>query len=225
LPEPCKIAILGGKGGGTIAAQTVLNLARTSGSHALAGYLNDGMPVGSELHGGRVLCGFDDWPRLDPAIQFVAPLHNAGRVQRNVTRIVGLGIPAARWVRLIDPLAIVADGAGIGHGSVVSALAHLSPDSAVGAHCFLRAGAIVSHDVVLGDFVYVGFHATICGYARIERGAHIAPGAILRDSVTVGEFAVVGLGAVVTKDVPAYSVVAGNPAQVIQTIERNELPL
>ena len=225
MPEARKIVILGGKGGGTIAAQTVLNLARTFGTHALAGYLNDRISVGAALHGGRVLCRFDDWPSLDAGMHFVAPLHNAGQVQRNIARIIGLGIPDSRWARLIDPMASIADAVIVGHGSVVSGHAHLWPDATVGTHCFLRPGANVSHDVVLGDYVYVGPNATICGYARIERGAHIAPGATVRDSVTVGEFALVGLGAVVTKDVPAYSVVAGNPAQFVQSIEPHDLPL
>jgi len=223
LSDPRKIAILGGKGGGTIAAQTVINLARISGTYALAGYLNDRLPPGTELHGGRVLCRFDGWPNLDPGYHFVAPLHKAGHVQQNAARIEGLGIPDSRWAKLVDPMASVADGVGIGRGSVVSALAHLWPDSAIGAHCFLRPGAIVSHDVVLGDYVYVGPNATICGYGRVERGAHIAPGATVRDGVTVGEFAVVGLGAVVTKDVRDYTVVIGNPAQIVQSVERYDL--
>ncbi|MEM6958547.1 MAG: acyltransferase [Myxococcota bacterium] len=51
---------------------------------------------------------------------------------------------------------------------------------------------------------------------RIEPHADIGVGAILLPGVTVGEGAQVGAGAVVTKDVPAFAVVAGNPAQVLR---------
>ena len=43
----------------------------------------------------------------------------------------------------------------------------------------LRAGAIVSHDVAIADYVYLGQTSVIGGYSRIETGPHIAPGAIV----------------------------------------------
>lgn len=51
---------------------------------------------------------------------------------------------------------------------------------------------------------------------RIERGADIGAGAIILPGVTIGEGAQVGAGAVVTRDVPAYAVVAGSPARVLR---------
>lgn len=51
----------------------------------------------------------------------------------------------------------------------------------------------------------------------IKDGAHIGIGAILMPGVTIGECAVIGAGAVVTKDVPAYSVATGVPAKIIKT--------
>lgn len=53
---------------------------------------------------------------------------------------------------------------------------------------------------------------------RIKRGAHIGVNAILLPGVTVGEGAIVGAGAVVTKDVPAWTFVAGNPARAIKPV-------
>ena len=51
------------------------------------------------------------------------------------------------------------------------------------------------------------------GPGQVGTGVHIAPGAIVRDGVSVGEFAVVGMGAVVTRDVPPFAVVTGVPAR------------
>jgi acetyltransferase EpsM len=208
-----KVAILGGKGGGTLAAQVVLNVARATGSLALAGYLNDRLPKGAPLHGGAVLSGFDDWHDLDPDVHFVAPLHKAGHIETNAARIAGLAIPDARWATLVDPSASVADGVRVGLGTVIAPLVALCPDAVVGNHCFLRAGSVVSHDVAIGDYVFVGSRAVISGYCRVETGAHIAPGAVVRDGVAIGAYALVGTGAVVTKDVPAYTLVTGNPAR------------
>lgn len=214
MPDCRKIIILGGKGGGTLAAQTALNLARATGAVALAGYLNDRLPTGLSLYGGRVLGNFDEWRKLDPDMHFVAPLHKAGYIETNAARIAGLAIPEARWTTLIDPSASMADGVRVGYGSVVAPLVALCPDASIGNHCFARAGAIISHDVVLDDYVYVGPNAVLSGYCRVGTGAHIGPGAVVRDGITIGAFSVIGLGAVVTKDVPAYAVVIGNPARV-----------
>lgn len=58
----------------------------------------------------------------------------------------------------------------------------------------------------------------------IKKGACISIGAMIMPGVTVGEGAIVGAGAVVTKDVPPWTIVAGNPARVLKELpERNEL--
>ncbi len=55
-------------------------------------------------------------------------------------------------------------------------------------------------------------------FIRIENDAWIGAGAIILPGLTIGEGSIVGAGAVVTKDVPPHSVVAGNPARVIKTL-------
>ncbi len=56
----------------------------------------------------------------------------------------------------------------------------------------------------------------------IKKGAWLGAQCIILKGVTIGEGAVVGAGAVVTKDVPPYTVVAGNPAQIVKHIPENE---
>jgi len=58
---------------------------------------------------------------------------------------------------------------------------------------------------------------------RIKTGAWIGAGAIILQGVTIGEFSVVAAGAVVTKDVPPYTVVAGVPAKVVKNIPIDKL--
>jgi acetyltransferase-like isoleucine patch superfamily enzyme len=63
----------------------------------------------------------------------------------------------------------------------------------------------------------------IKGIITINRDAWIGAGSIILPNITIGECAIVGAGSVVTKDVPPYTVVAGNPAKVIRILEAVEL--
>jgi len=89
----------------------------------------------------------------------------------------------------------------------------------IGEHVYLTRGA-----VILTHLSPTPLQATVMGGIRtrpvtVKRGAHIGVNAIILPGVTVGECALVGAGAVVTKDVPDYTFVAGNPARVIRSIQ------
>ena len=76
----------------------------------------------------------------------------------------------------------------------------------------LRAEARLEDDVHLGPGVVIGRGVAI------GRGTRIGPNTVINMGVTIGDHAVVGAGAVVTKDVPAYAVVAGVPAKQVATV-------
>ena len=63
-----------------------------------------------------------------------------------------------------------------------------------------------------------------CEEIVIKKGAWIGAGASILPGVTVGKYAIVGAGAIVTKDVPDYAVVVGSPAKVIKTLDESKFP-
>lgn len=63
-----------------------------------------------------------------------------------------------------------------------------------------------------------------CEEIIIRKGAWIGAGATILPGVTIGKYAIVGAGAIVTKDVPDYSVVVGIPAKVVKTLDESKFP-
>lgn len=97
----------------------------------------------------------------------------------------------------------------------------------IGNRCKIQNGVSVYHGVTLEDEVFVGPNVTFTNdkYPRavgdwtvsptlIKHGASIGAGAVIVAGITIGEYAMVGAGAVVTRDVPPYALVYGNPAQI-----------
>jgi acetyltransferase-like isoleucine patch superfamily enzyme len=83
---------------------------------------------------------------------------------------------------------------------------------------------ILCHKRDLSNY-YVGTDYNTLGYNKnevvLKKGCVVGMGSIVLPGVTVGEGAIVGAGSVVVKDVPAWTIVTGNPAKVVKTISPN----
>ncbi len=134
----------------------------------------------------------------------------------------------------------VREGARIGRHCRLGKGVYVDAGVTVGDHCKLQNGATVYRGVTIGDRVFVGPHAVFTNdpYPRaartdwrthpgedkspewevvktvVEDGASIGANATVLCGLTIGENAMVGAGAVVTKDVPRHALVVGNPAKV-----------
>ncbi len=113
-------------------------------------------------------------------------------------------VHASAWV---SPSAQLAPGVFVGGGATVNAGARL------GEHAVVNTGAVVEHDVRLGDFVQAGPAAAIGGGASIGDGSYLGLGCRVRDHISIGREVLVGMGAVVTRDVADGETVVGVPAR------------
>ena len=145
---------------------------------------------------------------------------------------LGKGVKLSKFINLY--------GCEIGDDTKIGAFVEIQKNASVGRQCKISSHTFICEGVTIEDNVFIGHgvmfindiypRATANGQLqteadwRVERtviknGASIGTGATILANVTIGENAIVGAGSVVTKNVPANCIVAGNPAKMLRKIE------
>ena len=131
-------------------------------------------------------------------------------------------------------------GCEVGDETKIGAFVEIQKNARVGRRCKISSHTFVCEGVIIEDNVFVGHGVTFINdtYPRsttaggdlqtekdwrveptlVRCGASIGSGSTILANVTVGENAIIGAGSVVTRDVPANAIVAGNPARVLRSI-------
>lgn len=117
--------------------------------------------------------------------------------------------------------AVVLDQVEIGVGSTVCSFVTLTSNVTIGKSCHVNLYSYIAHDCIIGDYVTFAPSVKCNGNVVIDDFAYIGTGAILKQGtphrpLKIGKGAIVGMGAVVTKDVPPGAVVVGNPAKQLK---------
>jgi acetyltransferase-like isoleucine patch superfamily enzyme len=132
-------------------------------------------------------------------------------------------------------------GCSIDAGSRVGAFVEIQKGASVGKNCKISSHTFICEGVHIEDNVFIGHGVmftndlfpratnidgspqTETDWTMIEtyvkKGASIGSNATILCGITIGENALIGAGAVVTKNVPANTIVAGNPAKILKTIQ------
>lgn len=107
---------------------------------------------------------------------------------------------------------IIGDDNDIRENVVISRATKKGDATRIGNNCHLMDGVHLCHDVQLGNWVIVGLHVIIAGGCRLDDCTIMSNGAILQQDVHVGQWSLVQSGCRLSKDVPPYIMVKGNPA-------------
>jgi sugar O-acyltransferase (sialic acid O-acetyltransferase NeuD family) len=207
------LVLIGAGGFARETAQAVHALNRNGAAWRLLGYLDDD-PVrhGHAIDGTVVLGGRDLIERLPDASFVVCTGQPRNYVSR--LKIVGdLCLPPERYATIVHPSVAVSPSSSVGPGSVLLAHVTLTAAVTVGAHVAIMPHVTLTHDDVIDDFATIASGVCLGGGVRVRRGAYLGAGALIGENRTIGAFSLVGMGAVVTHDVPAREVWAGVPAR------------
>ena len=158
----------------------------------------------------------------NPPAEFPYQIIGGSNIEWDDECFIGIGSSVVRerlsvgreLVTLIHPNAVIGERVKIGRGTVVMAGAVINPDAVIGNNAIINTCASVDHDCEVDAFVHVAVGAHLCGTVHVGSHTWIGAGATVKNNVNICGACMIGVGAVVIKDITEAGTYLGVPAKM-----------
>lgn len=210
-----RVIVIGAGGLAREVEWLIADLARAGEDVACRGFVvSDTTALGAYDSHGRVL-GNLAW-LVDEPREYDSVVIGIGTpsIRAKIAQLVTALLPEVRWRALVHPsVQFDRASAQIGPGAVLAAGTIGTVGIRVASHAFVNLACTLGHEAAVGAFAVINPTVNVSGGVVIEEEALVGTGAQILQYLRVGRGASIGAGAVVTRDVPAGSVVIGVPAR------------
>jgi len=187
-------------------AEIVERINRVQATWNLLGFIShDGRHIGETVNGYPVLGTPEVLERYAEAS--IAPLSVLPETWE---------VPRHRLTSLVDPGAFVSRTAQIGAGCVIYPHCYVGLGARLSDLVMCLSGCVINHDDVIEERVVLASGVTLAGYVHVESECYLGQGCNIRQYLRIGRGSLIGMGAVVIRDVPPNSVMVGNPARKLK---------
>jgi sugar O-acyltransferase (sialic acid O-acetyltransferase NeuD family) len=117
------------------------------------------------------------------------------------------------FINLFHPSSVISQWVEIGDGAIVCAGTIITCDIKIGKHPQLNLNTTIGHDSIIGDFFTTAPNVNISGNCVIGNHVYFGTASSIKQGLRITDNVVIGMGAVVTKDITEPGVYVGNPAK------------
>ena len=212
------IIILGTGGNCIDILDTIHDINDAHGSiiYTCQGFLDDDYKKwGTEICGLKVLGPLNS-ANLYHKCYFVNGIGSPNNFFRKKEIISQTSLQEERFISIIHPTASVSHLSTIGIGVVIFQHVTITSNVKIGNHVIILPNTVISHDNVIGDYTCIAGGVCISGGVNIGPSCYIGSNSSMIGYIKIGDCCLIGMGSVVLHDVLGHTIVAGNPARVLQ---------
>lgn len=214
---------MGGEGNGGVVAACIIDMNQRYNyiDIELLGFLNDVEQVGSKINGYPILGKTKEWVEFSAQedVNFIFAIHPVGHGSLRVRLYESLNIPDDKLYTLVHPSAFISYNAILDPGVMVMSNSYIGPAAHLSKCVLCMANTVIGHNTSLLPYCHVSVGAVISSYVKIGLASDVALNATVMEKITIGNYAVVGAGAMITKNINDNEVVVGNPQRVLRLAE------
>ena len=202
--------------GGGGHCRSAIDVIEAEGSFSVVGITDQREKIGQKISGYEIVAADAKLPELirehQNCLVTVGQLKNPELKVKLFEMATDFG---AQFPTIISPNAFVSRHAEIEGGTILFHRSVVNAGSVIGKNCIINTGAIVEHDVTIGDHTHISPGSVVNGHCTIGSRTLIGSGTVIIQEVHIGDNIVVGANSTVTKNLTKPGVYIGSPAKKI----------